>query len=164
MWPVEKIDIRRVGYLEPDAQVLVEAAMADLRERYDDGDGDATPIDPADFAPPHGAFFVAYLDGEPVASGAWRRHGTDGTTAEVKRMYTAPAARGRGIARAVLAEVERSAREQGRRRVVLETGNQQPEAIQLYLTSGYLRIADFGFYKDEPDVRSFGKDLSGPED
>ncbi|MGN9911569.1 GNAT family N-acetyltransferase [Phytohabitans sp. LJ34] len=156
---MEKIDIRPVGYLDPDAQALVAAALADLRERYDDGDGDATPIDPTDFDPPHGAFLVAYLDGEPVASGAWRGHGTDGTTAEVKRMYTAPAARGRGIARAVLAEVERSARASGRSRIVLETGGRQPEAIQLYLTAGYSRIADFGFYKDEPDVRSFGKDL-----
>ncbi|BCB75903.1 GNAT family N-acetyltransferase [Phytohabitans flavus] len=157
---MEKIEIRRVGYLDPDAQALVEAALADLRERYGDGDGDGTPIDAADFDPPRGAFFVAYLDGEPVASGAWRGHGPDGTTAEIKRMYTAPAARGRGLARAVLAEVERSAHEHGRRRVVLETGIRQPEAIQLYLTSGYGRIADFGFYRDAPDVRSFGKELS----
>jgi GNAT superfamily N-acetyltransferase len=161
---VEKIDIRRVGYLDPDAQALVAAALADLRERYDDGEGDGTPIDPADFAPPHGAFFVAYLDGEPVASGAWRGHGADGTIAEIKRMYTAPVARGRGIARAVLAEVERSARACGRSRIVLETGDRQPEAIQLYLTAGYSRIADFGFYQDEPGVRSFGKPLAGAAD
>jgi len=156
---VEKIDIRRVGYLDPDARVLVAAALDDLRGRYGDGDGDATPIDPADFEPPRGAFLVAYLDGEPVASGAWRGRGADGTTAEIKRMYTAPAARGRGIARAVLAGVERSAREHGRSRIVLETGDRQPEAIQLYLSAGYSRIADFGFYKDEPGVRSFGKEL-----
>lgn len=161
---MEKIDIRLVGYLDPDAQALVAAALADLRERYDDGEGDGTPIDPADFAPPHGAFFVAYLDGEPVASGAWRGHGADGAIAEIKRMYTAPVARGRGIARAVLAEVERSARASGRSRIVLETGDRQPEAIRLYLTAGYSRIADFGFYRDEPGVRSFGKPLTGAED
>lgn len=157
---MEKIDIRLVGYLDPDAQALVAAALADLRERYDDGEGDGTPIDPADFEPPRGAFFVAYLDGEPVASGAWRGRAADGTTAEIKRMYTAPPARGRGIARAVLAEVERSARAAGHSRIVLETGDRQPEAIKLYLTAGYRRIADFGFYKDEPGVRSFGKDLT----
>jgi GNAT superfamily N-acetyltransferase len=163
MGPVEKIDIRPVGYLDPDAQALVAAALADLRGRYGD-EGDGTPVDPADFEPPHGGFFVAYLDGEPVASGAWRRHGTDGNTAEIKRMYTAPAARGRGIARAVLAEVERSARESGRSWVVLETGDRQPEAIHLYHTAGYSRIADFGFYKDAPDVLSFGKDLADAGD
>lgn len=159
MVPVEKLEIKRVGYHDRDAQLMIEAAMDDLRARYEDDDGDATPIDPTDFEPPNGAFFVAYLDGEPVASGAWRRHGTDGTTAEIKRMYTTPTARGRGIARAMLAEVERSAREHGRRRIILETGGRQPEAIRLYETSGYRRIPDFGYYRDEPDVHSFGKDL-----
>ena len=53
-------------------------------------------------------------------------------------MYTAPAARGRGVARAVLAAVERSAREQGRKRVVLECGDKQPEAIAMY-TLGRVR-------------------------
>ncbi|GAA4455490.1 GNAT family N-acetyltransferase [Phytohabitans houttuyneae] len=160
-----KIEIRRVGYLDPDAQVMVEAALDDLRVRYDDGEGDGTPVDPSDFEPPRGAFFVAYLDGEPVASGAWRTHGADGAAAEIKRMYTAPAARGRGIARAVLAEVERSARDSGLQRAVLETGGRQPEAIRLYQTSGYRRIANFGFYRDEPDVHSFGKELlAGSQD
>jgi GNAT superfamily N-acetyltransferase len=74
-------------------------------------------------------------------------------------MYTLPAARGRGLARAILAAVERSAREHGRRRIVLETGGRQPEAINLYVTAGYQRIPDFGFYRNEPDVRSFGKEL-----
>jgi GNAT superfamily N-acetyltransferase len=156
---VEEIEIRRVGYLDPDAQALVVAALDDLRARYEDGEGDGTPIDPTDFEPPRGAFLVAYLDGAPVASGAWRGHDPDGTTAEIKRMYTTPTARGRGLARAVLAEVERSARELGRRRIVLETGDRQPEAIRLYLSAGYRRIADFGFYRHEPGVRSFGKDL-----
>lgn len=156
---MEKIEIRRVGYLDADARAMVEAALDDLRVRYEDDEGDGTPIDPTDFEPPRGAFFVAYLDGAPVASGAWRGHGPDGTTAEIKRMYTAPPARGRGIARAVLAEVERSAREHGRSRIVLETGGRQPEAIRLYETAGYRRIPDFGHYRDAPDVRSFGKDL-----
>lgn len=156
---MEMIEIRRVGYLEPDAQVLIKAALADLAERYEDEEGDATPVEPADFEPPRGAFLVAYLDRQPVASGAWRSHGEDGAVAEVKRMYTAPAARGRGLARAVLAAVERSAREAGRRRMVLETGGRQPEAISLYLSAGYQRIPDFGYYRDEPDVRSFGKEL-----
>ena len=44
-------------------------------------------------------------------------------------------------------------------RIVLETGGRQPEAINLYLSMGYQRIPDFGFYRDEPDVRSFGKEL-----
>ncbi|GAA4728057.1 hypothetical protein [Phytohabitans rumicis] len=43
--------------------------------------------------------------------------------------------------------------------MALETGGRQPEAIELYLSAGYRRIPDFGHYRDEPDVRSFGKDL-----
>jgi GNAT superfamily N-acetyltransferase len=156
---VERLDIRRTGYLAPDAQLLVKAAMADLAERYGDGEGDATPVDPADFEPPNGCFFVAYLDGEPVACGAWRSHGEDGTTAEIKRMYTAPHVRGRGLARAVLGTVERSAREHGRRRAVLETGDRQQEAIRLYESVGYRRIPNFGYYRDHPGCISLGRDL-----
>jgi GNAT superfamily N-acetyltransferase len=156
---VEKIEIRRTGYLAPDAQLLINAALADLGGRYDDGEGDATPVQPAEFEPPRGAFFVAYLAGEPVACGAWRSHREDGAVAEIKRMFTAPSARGRGQARRVLAAVEDSAREHGRRRIVLETGDRQPEAIKLYESAGYQRIPNFGFYRDHPGCVSLGRDL-----
>lgn len=151
------MEVRSTEYLADDAQALIKAAMVDLNERYSATEGDETPVDPAEFDPPHGEFFVAYLDGEPVACGGWRTH--DAATAELKRMYTSPGARGRGAARALLAAVERSARERGMRRLVLETGAQQPEAINLYQKAGYERIPDFGYYRDEPDVRSFGKEL-----
>ena len=73
------------------------------------------------FEPPRGAFFVAYRDGVPVATGAWRLRddvGAFGTrrTAEVKRMYVAPAARGLGLARRMLARLEDTAAEVGPRR------------------------------------------------
>ena len=67
-------------------------------------------------------------------------------------MYTAPTARGRGVARRMLAAVEESARAHGRRRMILETGDKQPEAIALYNSSGYERIDNFGYYRDEPGV------------
>jgi GNAT superfamily N-acetyltransferase len=156
---VETIEIRLTPYLAPDAQLLVKAAMADLAGRYDDGEGDATPVQPADFDPPDGSFFVAYLASEPVACGAWRSHGEDGAIAEIKRMYTAPEARGRGLARAVLGAVERSAREHGRSRIVLETGDRQPEAIKLYKSAGYRPIPNFGYYRNEPGCVSLGRDL-----
>jgi GNAT superfamily N-acetyltransferase len=156
---VEEIEIRRTSYLAPDAQILVRAALADLGERYGDDEGDATPVEPAEFEPPRGAFFVAYLSGRPVACGAWRSHGAGGAIAEIKRMYTAPAARGRGLARRVLAEVETSAREHRRRRMVLETGDRQPEAIKLYGSAGYQRIPNFGFYRDHPGCVCLGREL-----
>lgn len=152
------VEIRAVRYDALVAQALVAAAMAELGERYG-GDGDETPVQPSDFEPPDGAFLVAYLDGEAVACGGWRSFDQDGKLAELKRMYTAPAVRRRGVARQVLAAVEESARASGRTRMILETGDRQPEAVALYLSAGYERIEDFGFYRDAPGVISLGRDL-----
>ena len=96
---------------------------------------------------------------EPVGCGAWRTHGGTGEVAEIKRMYVVPAARGRGVATRILRGLEDSAREAGRTRIILETGTGQPEAIALYVKAGYQRVPDFGHYKDEPGVRSFGREL-----
>lgn len=154
---MSEIEIRLRRFDAAESQALIRAALADLGQRYG-GSGDETPVDAAEFEPPAGAFLVAYLDGQPVGCGGWRSHGDD-DTAELKRMYTAPAARGRGVARAVLAAVERSAREQGRKRIILECGDRQPEAVALYTTAGYEPIPNFGFYRDEPGCLSFGRVL-----
>ena len=63
------------------------------------------------------------------------------------------------MAAALLAAVEEAAREQGRVEMILECGDEQPEAVALYEKSGYERIDDFGFYRDAPGVLSFGRDL-----
>ncbi|HEX5542415.1 MAG TPA: GNAT family N-acetyltransferase [Micromonospora sp.] len=155
---MSEIELRFVPYDSPVAQQLVAAALVELAERYG-GEGDETPVDPKEFEPPNGAFLVALLNGEPVGCAGWRSHGEDGDIAELKRMYTVPTARGRGVARTLLAAVERSAREHGRRRLVLESGDKQPEAIALYERCGYEQIEDFGFYRGSPSVRSYGRDL-----
>ena len=152
------LNLRSVPFLDPVAQKLAAAALADLTQRYG-GDGDSTPIDGTDFDPPDGDFLVAFLDGEPVGCAGWRSHGDDGTVAELKRLYTAPQARGRGVARALLAAIEESARWHGRKRLILETGHAQPEAIRLYETSGYEVCENFGHYRDYPGVRSFARIL-----
>jgi GNAT superfamily N-acetyltransferase len=151
------LDIRSERFDSPVAAELIEEMAADMTERY--GSGDATPIDPAHFEAPDGAFFVAYLDGEPVGSAGWRTFAGDPDAAEMKRVFVRPQARNRGVATALLRALEESARAAGRTRMILETGSAQPEAIALYLKVGYVRIADFGHYKDEPDVRSYGRDL-----
>ena len=87
---------------------------------------------------------VAYLNGEPVGCGAIKQY-SEGV-AEVKRMYTKPEHRGRGIARSVLAELERWAGELGFRECILETGKKQPEAIALYRKSGYEQVPNYGQY------------------
>jgi GNAT superfamily N-acetyltransferase len=154
---IADLEIRAVAYTDPDAGALVADLMADLAERY--GSGDETPVDPADFAPPRGAFLVAYRAGEPVACGGWRSRPDMPGAAEIKRMYAAPAARGTGVAAAVLRAIEESARRAGLRRAVLETGDEQPEALRFYARNGYALRPNFGYYRDEPGARSFTRDL-----
>ncbi|WP_433297094.1 GNAT family N-acetyltransferase [Actinoplanes sp. CA-030573] len=152
---MQEIKIRRADFAEPAVRDLLVDVLAELSERYG-GSGDDTPIGADDFTPPNGAFFVAD-DGERLLGCVgWRRHGED---AELKRMFTARAGRRRGLGRRLLATVEESARAAGCRRMILETGDRQPEAIALYENSGYVRIPDFGFYAGEEGVLSFAKDL-----
>ncbi|MDY7086799.1 MAG: GNAT family N-acetyltransferase [Actinomycetota bacterium] len=136
-------------------RALLVDVLGELSERYG-GSGDDTPIAAADFAAPNGAFFVAD-DGERlVGCAGWRRHGDD---AELKRMFTARSARGQGLGRRMLATIEQSARDSGCRRVILETGDKQPEAVALYVSAGYSRIEDFGFYAGHEGVLSYAKTL-----
>jgi putative acetyltransferase len=87
---------------------------------------------------------VCYKENKPVACGAIKEYGKDAK--EVKRMFTLPEYRGRGIAGQLLAELESWAVELGAKRVVLETGKKQVEAISLYERSGYRRIPNYGQY------------------
>jgi GNAT superfamily N-acetyltransferase len=151
------VEIRTVPYDSPAAVALIAEVQDEYVRRY--GGGDATPVDPAEFAPPNGTFLVAYVQGTPMACGGWRRNGPD---AEIKRMYVTPAGRGQGLARRILAELEDDARAAGVGRMILETGAKQPEAIALYRSSGYVAIPGFGIYRDEPDCHSFAKPLNVP--
>lgn len=152
------MEIRRVRYDALVAQALVGAAQAELAQRYG-GDGDETPVCGAEFEPPAGAFFIAFLGGKPAGCGGWRSHGMDGRIAELKRLYICPKARGNGIARELLSTVEASAHGYGRSRMILECGDRQPEAISLYRSMGYEPIDHFGFYRCAPEVVSLGRDL-----
>lgn len=161
-WP-EGGRLERVGFGHPDAVALVEAVQAEYVARY--GGPDETPLDPLMFEPPHGSFFVGYLEGHAVATGAWRRRSDpevlgSRALAEVKRMYVAPGWQRRGLARAMLAHLERTAAEHGTEVLVLETGTAQPEAIALYESSGYEPVPGFGHYRDSPLSRCFAKRLA----
>lgn len=87
----------------PDAAGLIHQIQRYYVRIY--GGRDRDPTDPAEFAPPRGLFLVGYLDGIAVACGGWRRRPPDGV--EIKRMYVTESARGRGLARRLLAELER---------------------------------------------------------
>ena len=100
---------------------------------------------------------IARLDGAPVGCGALRA--IDEETAEVKRMFVRPEARRRGIAARMLAELERVAREFGYRKIILETGVFQPEAIALYKKAGYEGTAPYGRYIGNPEAFCFTKIL-----
>jgi len=137
------------------ARSLIEEVQQEYVRRY--GGGDSTPVDPGDFAAPRGTFLVAQAAGAPVGCAGMRRHG-DGVV-EVKRMFVRAEHRRRGHARRMLSALEDWARRQGYRRVVLETGSAQPEAMALYASAGYLPVEGFGHYKDSDISRSFARDL-----
>jgi GNAT superfamily N-acetyltransferase len=135
--------IERRSFDDPDVQSLVARIQQLYVVLY--GGLDLDPTETEQFEPPHGAFLVGYLDGAPVACGGWRHVPPD--RAEIKRMYVVEEQRGRGLARELLAALEASARESGAGRMVLSTGFAQPEAMQLYDSSGYERTDErYGHY------------------
>jgi ribosomal protein S18 acetylase RimI-like enzyme len=149
-----RIEVRAFDH--PDVTGLIDAVQALYAELYGNHDNDYT--DPAEFAPPSGLFLVGYLDGVPVASGGWRRRGDD--TAEIKRMFVADAARGQGLARKMLAELEASAAAAGIREIVLNTGYAQTAAIALYESSGYARTERrYGHYAQQKGAFFYAKPI-----
>lgn len=145
---------------DPVAEVLIGELLVDLAERY--GQEDSAPAPTAEeLTPPDGVFLVAAIDGVVVGCGGIRGHTAD--SAEIKRMYVRPHARGSGVARELLAALEGFARESGYREVRLETGTGQPEAMALYRSAGYLPMPGYGYYADYPDSRCFARTLTGDE-
>ncbi len=139
---MSELALVRTDSSNPDFRELVVLLDADLRIR--DGDEHAfyatyNTIDAIGHA------VVAYLDNIAVGCGAFKAYAD--TTAEIKRMYVRPELRGRGIAGALLAELERWATESGFTECILETGKKQPEAIRLYQKSGYVLIPNYGQYE-----------------
>ncbi|MDQ2753022.1 MAG: GNAT family N-acetyltransferase [Bacteroidota bacterium] len=100
---------------------------------------------------------IVYADNNPVACGAMKDFNS--TAMEVKRMFTLPEWRGRGLASQVLNELEIWTKELGYPTCILETGNRQPEAIALYQKCGYRRIANYGQYEGIENSVCFEKRL-----
>ena len=147
---------------DPVAVQLVREMMQELDDRFgpedDGGEGWLSETAPEHVSPPTGLFLVARLDdGTPAGCGAIKRY--DDETAEIKRMFTTPAGRGKGIGRAILARLEDEARRIGYVRARLETGTPLVEAIGLYESVGYRPIPAYGRYAAEPDSRCFEKVL-----
>jgi DNA-binding MarR family transcriptional regulator/GNAT superfamily N-acetyltransferase len=144
---VATIGIRPVDPDGADARRCVRAYFAELDRRSESG-FDATAgisAEPHEVTPPAGLFLVAYLRGEPVGCGAVKHH--PGEASEIKRMWVAEPARGLGIARRLLAELEKEAVASGASTAHLETNKTLVEAIALYRSSGYVEVPAFN---DEP--------------
>jgi putative acetyltransferase len=128
-----------------DATRLIAALDAHLADRYSADQRFGPNLRPQHLAPGLGTFVIARAGGRAVGCGALRR--LDEASAEVKRMYVEPELRGQGIAKEILDHLEASARVMGARRLVLETGIYQAEAIGLYRRVGFTPVRCWGEYE-----------------
>ena len=139
-----------------EARTLMDALDAELTQRYPDRPAHGLRVQ--DRVDAQTVFLVIRFSGEAVACGATRVL-ADGAL-EVKRMYVRPHFRGRGLAKRILSALEANARTRGVRRLVLETGTRQPEAIALYRASGFAAIEPYGQFVGDPHSRCFEKILA----
>lgn len=154
------------------AAVMVAALSAEINERYaasieawsdaeleEDVNAYLAEVTPEVVTRPHGVFLVAWLDGEAAGCGAVKPFDAGARVGEVKRMYTVPTARRRGVSRLILERLEELATDLGYVRLQLETGTEQPEALALYESAGWVRIAPYGRYKEDPSSVCYEKAL-----
>jgi DNA-binding MarR family transcriptional regulator/GNAT superfamily N-acetyltransferase len=137
------IRVRECDPRDPQARYCLRAYFDELAGRFDGGFDPARSIsaDDAELSPPAGHLLVATLHADPVGCGAVRFH--DGAPAEIKRMWVAPAVRGLGLGRRLLAALEDRAAASGVDVLRLETNRTLGEAIGLYRAAGYREVAAF---------------------
>lgn len=141
------LEIAVVSPGEKDARTCLQSYFAELQARFDNGFDQTLgkSLSDAEMTPPQGYFLLARNDGVSVGCAALVR--VDPNTAEIKRMWTAPAARGRGVARSLLEALESTARKTGYTHLVLDTNRTLVEAQALYRSQGFVETAR---YNDNP--------------
>jgi DNA-binding MarR family transcriptional regulator/GNAT superfamily N-acetyltransferase len=141
------IEIRTVDPTDADARRCLRAYFAELDRRSEPGldPSAAIPVEPHELTPPAGSFLIAYLRGEPAGCGGVKHH--PGAPSELKRMWVAESARGLGIGRRLLTELEARALRSGASVARLETNRGLVEAIAMYRSAGYVEVPAFN---DEP--------------
>jgi putative acetyltransferase len=139
-----RLTVEAEPFESDDARRLIAALDAHLASRYPPEQRFGPNLKPEHLAPGLGTLLIARAGGRAIGCGALRL--LDETTAEVKRMYVEPELRGQGVAKQVLDHLESAAASLGARRLVLETGVHQVEAIGLYLRAGYEPIDCWGEY------------------
>jgi putative acetyltransferase len=149
------VKIEQVEWDHPAAVALRQAQREEIAIRYGTPDSEPGPAPTADDIT---AFFVAFDDdGNPLGCGGLRQR--DDTEAELKRMFVAVPHRGSGVSTAILQRLEAYGRERGWVRLVLETGDQQPDAVRFYTREGFEPIPRFGYYVDSANSLCFAKAL-----
>jgi len=147
--------IDQVAWDHPASVSLRAAQRAEIAERYGTPDSEPGPAPTGDDIT---AFFVAFDDdGAALGCGGLRQ--LNEHEAEVKRMFVRTESRGSGVSTGILSRLEQYGREAGWRRLLLETGNGQPDAIRFYTREGYERIENFGHYAGVDDSLCFAKAL-----
>jgi DNA-binding MarR family transcriptional regulator/GNAT superfamily N-acetyltransferase len=129
------------------ARFCIESYFSEIDTRFDGGFDRSRAIsaEPDELTEPAGLLLVARLRDDPIGCGALKLHG--GEPAELKRMWVAPTARGLGVGRRILTELEQRARERGVAVLHLETNKSLREAMSLYRSAGYVEVERFN---DEP--------------
>jgi DNA-binding MarR family transcriptional regulator/GNAT superfamily N-acetyltransferase len=137
------VEIRPIDPSHPDARACIRAYLEELGRRgerpYDPAAG--ATAEPDELIPPAGCLLVAYLHGEPVGCGAVKHH--PGEASELKRLWVSPAARGLGLGRRLLEDLEALAAASGASSARLDTHGTLVEAIALYRSAGYREVPDF---------------------
>ena len=151
------VEIVAVAAGDAEARWCLDEYFGELASRFEEG------FDPSrdkagemnEMNPPAGVFMLARLEGDPVGCGGLKR--IDETTGEIKRVWTAPSARGLGVARRIVRRLEAAARDMGLKGVRLDTNRALTEAQALYRAEGYREVARFG---DNPYAHHwFAKEL-----
>lgn len=131
------------GFVDPDRPEVVEL-LWEMRREFDRIYGETTTEPPprGQFSSPRAAFMVVRHEGGLVACGGFRPW--DDGTAEVKRVFVTPSLRRKGIGRLIMDGLEDRAQRLGYRRMFLETGDRQSEAMEMYTHLGYRRVPCLG--------------------
>ena len=137
------VEVAPIDPADPRARYCLKAYFAELERRFKGGFDPARSItaDDEELRPPAGLLLVVSLGTDPIGCGALKFH--DNEAAELKRMWVAESARGLGVGRRLLAELEHHAATHGASAVRLETNKALTEAISLYRSAGYADVSPF---------------------
>ncbi|MEI9947273.1 MAG: GNAT family N-acetyltransferase [Chitinophagaceae bacterium] len=152
------IRLKRTDNNDPDFKQLVEKLDKDLWSRYGQEQQKYAPHNKLEYLD---TVVIAYAYNIPAGCGCLKKFDT--TTAEVKRMFVEEDQRRKGVAAAILNELEGWAKELNYANTILDTGNNQPEAIGLYKKAGYLVMKNYAPYTDMPEITCMTKSLMEEE-